>query len=222
MGLTSRHDDTELTRFVNQALHAFRENVSAVGISHYLVSNTGTLTSGVTSGYPFKVLDLTALDPPVVRIYGFDVQLTDRRWVSLRSEDFSQRTTYQWNDDSGGRVPEAFSNITTYTIAILPAPGYSMSYRVWYLPLVDDLSADADTFDGITGWEDWIVYEACCRAMVRDRRSEAYAILTGERDRAWAHVLKGASRVAAAGGTLRRHDTMGRALAARARNVVRG
>jgi hypothetical protein len=222
VGLTSRHDDTEITRFINEAIQTFRENVSAIGIAHYLTSATGTLSAGVTSGYPFQLLSLSALSPNVVRVYGFDVQLTDRRWVSLRSEDFSQRCSYQWNDDSGGRVPEAFSNVTTYQLAILPAPGYSMSYRVWYLPVLTDLSAGGDTFDGVTGWEDFVVYEACCRALLRDRRTEAYSVLASERERAWAQVAKGAARVNAAGGTLRRQDTMGRGLAARARNMVRG
>jgi hypothetical protein len=221
IGLTLRHTDAQLTRFINQAINAFREDISAEGIAHFLTSATGTTVVGVTSGFPFQTLSLAALSPNVVRVYGVDIRLTDGRWITLRSVDFTERTQYQCRDDSGGAIPEAFASITTYTVALLPAPGTALTYRVWYLPVATDLSADADAFDGVTGWEDYVVMEVCLRTVVRDRHAEAYALLSAERDRCWRRVLKGSSRVNAAGGTLVRVDTLGRARSARFRNLGR-
>lgn len=220
-GFTVRHTDANLTRLINQSIQRFRENVSCSGLTHYLTSVTGSLSSGVTSGYPYKILDLTAASPAIVRIFAIDLELTDESWITLRSVDFSERTRYQWADNSAGQVPEAFANINTYAVAILPAPGYAMDYRVWYLPVFTDLAADSDTFDGVAGWEDWIVWDSCQKAISRDRYPEAYTLCGQERDRCWADVLRASSKVNAAGGTMVRRDTMGRARAARYRNSWR-
>jgi len=220
-GFTVRHDNTNLNRLINESIQKYREDVSAEGITHFLTSTSSTLTSGVTSGYPFKILDLTAVSPSIVRVFGIHLKLADERWVPLRSVDFSECTNFQWADNSAGQVPEAFANITTYTFAILPAAGYDMTYRAWYLPVLADLSSDSDTFDGVAGWEQWVVWDVCLKIMVRDRYPEAYSFCTAERDRCWASIIKGSSRVNAAGGTLVRRDTMGRARAARYRNAWR-
>ncbi len=220
-GFTVRHTDSNLTRLINQSILRFRENVSNDGLTHYLTSVTGTLSSGVTTGYPYKILDLTAASPGVVRIFAVDLETQDSCWVTLRSVDFSERTRYQLFDNNAGQVPEAFANITTYVLALLPAPGYAMDYRVWYLPVFTDLAADSDTFDGVAGWEDWVVWDVSQKTLSRDRYPEAYALCGQERDRCWADVLRASSKVNAAGGTMQRRDTMGRARAARYRSSWR-
>ncbi len=218
-GFTIRHTDANLTRLINQSIQQFRENVSSEGITHYLTSHTATLSAGSTSGYPFRILDLSAVSPNLVRLFSIWVECDDNNWLPLRSVDFTEAPNYQWNDDSAGQIPEAYANITTYTFAILPAPGYAMAYRAWYLPVFTDLSADSDTFDGIAGWEDWLVWDVCQRVHSRDRSPEAYAMCGQERDRCWANVLRSSSKVNAAGGTLVRRDTMGRARWARLRSL---
>lgn len=210
-GFSLRHDDTNLTRLINQSIQDFRDKVSSEGIQHYLTSATGTMTAGVTSGYPFKILDCSAFSPNVVRVFGVDVQLTDTRWQPLRAVDFVERANYQWPGGiAGGNVPEAFANMTTYTLAIMPAPGRTITYRVWYLPLLTDLATGSDTFDGITGFEQWLVWDVCAKVVTRDQNPQGYSLITTERDRAWADVLRGSSKVNAAGGALKRMDTMGR------------
>lgn len=218
VGLDDRHDDAELTRYINQSIQELRENVSAAGITHFLTSSSGTLSVGNSTDYPFRILDLSALSPALVRLFGLDVQLTDQRWISLRSVDFSERT--QFDDGlsgSGGRIPEAWANITTYTFAILPSPGSAYTYRAWYLPKLADLANDSDTFDGVSGWEQWVVWDVCAKVCIRDQFPEMYQMIIAERERAWRYIISASSRVNAHGGTLLRKDTMGRARMARGR-----
>lgn len=220
-GFVLRHTNTDLTRLINQSIQQFREDVSAEGLAHFLTSVTGTLTSGVTSGYPFKILDLSASSPNVVRVFQVHVELETGKWIPLRSVDFSETVRFQWPDAGAGQVPEAFANITTYTLAILPAPGYAIDYRAWYLPVLADLSADSDTFDGVSGWEQWVVWDVCLKVLTRDRYPEAYAMCQQGKAESWRSILRSSSKVNAAGGTMVRRDTMGRTRAARYRNAWR-
>lgn len=210
--LTLRHPDSQINTFINSEIQDLRERVSAVGISHYLTSATGNLTAGVSTGFPYRVLDLSALSPGVVRVFGLDIQLTNQRWQTLRAVDFSERTQFQpeLGSTSAGTLPEAWANVTTYTLAVLPAPGYAVPYRVYYLPVSTDLSADGDTFDGIAGFEDAVVYGACLRCISRDQHAGAYSLIQAERERAWQRILQNCSKVSAAGAIFVRRDTLGR------------
>lgn len=210
--LTSRHTDSMLNAFINSEIQALRSDVSAVGITHFLTSSSGTLTAGVSTGFPYRLLDLTALSPSLVRVFGLDIQLTNQRWQTLRAVDFSERTQYQpeLGSTSAGTVPEAWANVTTETLAILPAPGYAVPYRVFYLPVLADLSSDSDTFNGVEGWEDRVIVGTCLRCISRDQHAEPYQILTAEYARHWQRILQNCSKVSAAGAVFRRVDTMGR------------
>jgi hypothetical protein len=211
-GLTGRHSDAQLTRAINQEIQALRSEISAVGISHFLTSATGTISAGNSTGLPYRTLDLSALSPNLTRVFGLDVQMTSQRWVTLRCVDFSERTEYQptVGSTSSGTIPEAWANITTDTLAILPAPGSAMTYRVWILPQYADLAADGDTFSAIEGWEDRIVAGACLRCISRDQHADAYALLNAEYERFWRRILQNCSRVSAAGAVFTRKDTFSR------------
>ena len=77
-GLTVRHTSADLNRAINQSIQRFREKVSNRGIRHFLTHSAGTLSAGATSPFPFTVLDLAALSPSVVRVFGIDITYQGR------------------------------------------------------------------------------------------------------------------------------------------------
>lgn len=206
--LTTRHDDASLTRAINQAIQRFREKLSTEGINHYLQPSTVTLSVGATSPYPFTTLDLSALSPGVVRVYQVHVTV-DNRVIPLEGVEFTEVTRYQdvYQGVKSG-VPLAFANWTTNKLAIVPPPDSAYSAVVWYLPVLADLVNGADTFDGVAGWEDWVVYQAAIQIANRDRDQTQIALLASERDRIWAELIRSAGRVNRAA-TTRRRDTWG-------------
>ncbi len=205
-GLTVRHDQTNVFRLLNKAIQTFREKVSQSGINHFLVSVNGTLTPGATAPYQFSILDLSAVSPNVVRVYGVDVQVTGV-WIPLDGVEFTRRNDYQAYVGVQNAPPVAFANFTTYKLAIFPPPLSAYPYIVWYLPVTPDLTT-GQTFDGITGWEKWVIWEALIGTINRDQYEKAYAIARQEQDRAWADVVAGSSRVNRATFTTRK-DTWG-------------
>ena len=209
-GATVRHTDAQLNRLINQSIQMFRERISDEGSTHYLVASSGTLTEGTTSPYPFFVLDLSALSPALVRTYGIDVTFDGGRVETLSHVPFEDRAKYGTTQE-GGR-PFAWAHFRTDQVAILPAPNGSYPYTVWYLPKFTDLSADGDTFDGVAGWEEWVVWDVVCQVIARDQFPQAFAIAEARRAEIEQRVIRGATKVSQAGGAHVGRDSFGRKL----------
>ncbi len=205
VGASGRYTSTILTRYLNQSVMRFRERVSNEGMTHYLVSTTGTVTSGATSPYSFKQLDLSAVSPAIVRVYGVD--LTVNNIVkTLAHRPFQERNDYGAPGITG--EPACWAMYQTTSIALMPAPNQSYSYTVWYLPLLADMSADGDTFDGVAGWEQWIVWDVVCQLIARDQYQSAYNQAVQLRSEIWQDVLRSATKVTSAGGAIVGRDTL--------------
>jgi hypothetical protein len=202
-GLTVRHTAAEITVLINQAIQSHRERISFAGISHYLTNYATTVTAGATSPFKFKVLDLSSgPSPALVRAYSVDLTYNNDI-ETLDAVAFSERNDFSYQPS----VPRAWAPMQTYKLAILPAPDATYSINVWYLPKQADLSA-GETFDGVAGWEDEIVYEVCCRMINRDQFAQAFAMLSAERDRAISSIMLNA-RMPARSVIHRRRDTLG-------------
>lgn len=206
-GLTARHDATTQTRMLNQSIQRFRAKLSAEGVAHYLVSTaSATWPNGPTSPYHFGVLDLSAVTPNVVQVYAIDVKV-GADWYGLDCVDFTARNEYH-DTNATRRPPVAFANFQTAKCAVFPASDQSYTYNAWYLPVLTDLSASSDTFDGVAGWEEWVVWDAMIPIINRDQYPQVYAMATAERAERWSDIIRVASRVNRMGAVQRR-DTWG-------------
>ena len=209
VGSTSRYTTTQLNRWINQEIQNFREALSNEGAQHYLTHATGTLAAGATSPHSFGVLDLSGVTPSVVRVYGLDISVSGVN-RTLKHVPFNERDSY--GGPTNTSEPMAWSNFTTNKLAIFPPPGQVYTYVCYYLPVLADLSSDGDTFDGVAGWEEFIVWAVVVRSIVRDQYPQAYQMALNERDRRWADILRNATRVTSAGGATVGRDSMGRGL----------
>lgn len=209
IGSSARYTTTQLNRWINQEIQNFREALSNEGAQHFLTHATGTVTSGATSPHAYKELDLSAISPSVVRIYMVTITVNGRT-KRLTHVPFQEHT--EFGGPTNTSEPIAWANINTAKIAILPPPSGSYTYVVYYLPVLTDLSADGDTFDGIAGWEEFIVWAVVVRTIVRDQYPQAYQMALNERDRRWADILRNATRVTSAGGATVGRDSMGESL----------
>lgn len=203
---TSRHPDTALNRLINQAIQRFRERLCAEGASHYLTSTTGSLAVGATSPYPFGTLDLSAVSPSVVRTAYVDVTVNGEIHALLHVP-FSARNDY--GGPTRKKIPQAWAHYGTRKLAILPPSDSAYVYVVWYLPVLADLANDADTYDGVAGWEDYVTWDVVTRLTVRDTDPAKYQLAVDYGSRLWADILNMASRVTNAGGAVIGRDTMG-------------
>lgn len=207
-GLTTRHGATLITRLTNQSIQHFREDLSNEGCQHFLTVATGTMQAGATSGFPFLALNVGSLASGIVRTFGIDVKTQGGSWKRLEHTTFEDRTNYGGGHPSSVGEPRVWAEYGTTKLAILPPPDRSYDFVVWYLPVLNDLSADSDTFDGVAGWEDYVVWDVVVRLMVRDQLP-TYQLAVQERADIRSRVLRSATRVTTAGGATVGRDSMG-------------
>lgn len=208
-GLDRRHGATLLNRLINQSVQRFREKLSGEGARHYLTVATGTMSAGATQGFPFYSLNARALASGIVRVFGVDVKTEGGAWRRLEHTTFEDRTAYGGGHPASIGEPRVWAEYQTTTLAIMPPPDRAYEYVVWYLPVLNDLQSDAATFDGVAGWEDFIVWDVTCRIIARDQYPDAYQIAVTERGSAWSDILRNATRVTTAGGAVVGRDSMG-------------
>jgi hypothetical protein len=211
-GATARHTDQAIVRSLNQSQQALRQLISDHGIEYYLTSGGGVMTAGDDRVYP--------LPGEIVAVYGVDV-LVNEEWRELAPFQMSERNAL------GGAGANAVLGVPTYyrlegpdLMRVAPAPDSAYAFQIWFLPRPDDLEAtfNADgslatstaVFDGMHGWEDWLVYDTALRISARDAGvNDNYELLTAEHARIQARILSQAKK-RVRNGPVRRVDTRGR------------
>ena len=166
---TGRHTDSALTREINQSIQAFRLMVSEAGHDYYRVAFAGTVPAGS---------NLTNIPTNLVRCYAVLMGLssTSDLW---ELEPATWRNLNQYGTATRG-APR-FYRISGSSFILHPTTDRDYYAVVNYLDTGTDLSAGSDTFDGIAGWEEWIVYDVACKVSTRDRDGERFGILATER-----------------------------------------
>jgi len=189
-GLTARHGATLLNRLTNQSIQRFRERISGEGARHFLTVATGTMLTGATPGFPFYSLNAGAISSGIVRVYGVDVKTQGGAWKRLEHTTFEDRTSFGGGHPASIGEPRVWAEYQTTKLAIMPPPDRPYEFVVWYLPQLNDLQSDAATFDGVSGWEDYVVWDVVCRIIVQGRaRANALAIDAAARDLHALHAL---------------------------------
>jgi hypothetical protein len=208
VGFTARHSDADITRAINQSIQRFRLMLSQHGDRKFLVANTGTLTAGATSPYPFGVLNTSAWNPQIVRLFGFDITVQGRV-IPLELVPFDMRNDFQRAETgtSANSPPVALAQFGSESYAILPASDGAYAYTAWYLPVLADLANDADTFDGVAGWEEWVKWDCVQKLNSRDTNAKAYQIAQSEQVQVWGVIA--AACPTKQGGVVRRYDSRG-------------
>lgn len=206
-GLTARHGATLLTRIINQEIQHFREDLSGEGSRHFLTVATGTMLQGATSGFPFREINAQSLASGIVRVYGLDVKTQGGEWKRLEHTTFEDRANYGGPTSTG--EPQVWAEYQTTKLAVLPPPDRNYDFILWYLPVLNDLAADSDTFDGVAGWEDYVMWSAVARLVIRDQFPQTYQMVIAYRDETMRKILRSSTRVTTAGGATVGRDSMG-------------
>ena len=197
-GAVQRHTPLKITDALNLSNQAFRLMISSV--SDYYKKKSAVLTLAAAD-------DTIPVPADFVRLYGFDIQIQGR-WREVLPFQFSERNRYQDAWLTSG-PPTYFRERDASLIDIMPASDGAYSYRIWYLPTGDELSASVD-FDGIAGWEDWLIFDSALRISTRDADvNDNYQYLQTELARVEKRIIDEASKrtIPKAG---RRLDTKGR------------
>ncbi len=160
-------NSTELTRDINASLLKLWRLLAQVCPErfHSETPQAVAVVSG-TSSY--------ALATDCFKVTGVDVQ-DGSYWHALEKYNFSERNLFQAS--TAEKRNTRYRIMGTY-LHLSPEPGYNGDVRVYYMPLPSTLSADGDTFDGIAGYEEYLILDVVLKHKSRDE--DDYGLIAGQ------------------------------------------
>lgn len=196
---TGRHTTANLNRRINEAVQQFMRLVTRCGSPLYLKqSAVSTATSATVDAANWAPRDYLAMPSDFYHLVGIDV--TDGQ-NTIPMQDFMtlERNLYRdmpsWLAGTLVGRPVAYqlggTNAAGSRVAkIIPGADAVYACTLWYLPVVADMSGDSDTFDGIAGFEEWVVNRAVMDSLIRDRETSGFQLAAAEnvkleKDMAW-------------------------------------
>ena len=165
--------------------------ITAFGLEFYKVAREITVSSGS------ETTDLTAAlasgaEKGVLHVVSMDAQI-DGKWREIYPlSNWSLRNEFQgttgWEEGGVYYALEGPTGTTAHdgpTVRWFPVPDANHTVRLFYVPNFVDMDDDADTFDGINGWEQWVEYSVALWARIKteDEVQETMAKLAMVEDR---------------------------------------
>jgi hypothetical protein len=174
-GMTVRHTDESLLRYLTQSFRSLRAMLTRAGADFFLV---GTDPAALSTASPVTDEQYLEIDWPdgAVSIHGVDIFFGNARWYPLTPVSFATRRDYQRR----GGPPQAFAirtipsttpadTLGTGKILIFPLATDGLTHRVWYLPEFPDLSTGTNLVQGFDGdWIEWALWDSTVKIAARD------------------------------------------------------
>lgn len=117
----------------------------------------------------------------------------DLRFEKLERWQFQSRA--RWDSTSGwgrGGSPIAYRVVGKDSshvrrIELLPKPLGTHAIRIWYVPTATELTSDTSTYDGLSGYDQWVVLDSAVSLGSDEEDDVSTWIL--ERERIWAEQI---------------------------------
>jgi len=143
--------DGTLNQWINDSISELYDLLVQASEDWYVVSTPQTVTA------PASTFTAPA---GMLRFHGLDRDLGGGTYESVKRGVFRERLTYT----------ERRYVLTAGTFRLFPVSSAPGNYVVWYTPVFTPMEDDGDTFDGIDGWEEYVVVDvaAKCREKAGD------------------------------------------------------
>lgn len=156
--------DSELTDYINQSTRELYDLLVAAYEDYFTTATSFTIAGGASTK---TLTDIVAAG--VYKVLGLDWQYETGLFETLP----------QWHFGDRNRDTRRSYRVIGGAIHILPttlAPG---TYKLWAIPYFTALSADGDVFDGISGWDEYVIVDASIK--VRDKAEEDPSVLIAQK-----------------------------------------
>lgn len=138
----------------------------------YYVKTFAITTTAVTDTY--------ALPTDFLSLLGVDVAFGQNIILTARPFMWNERNRYKWYPGWVYSQP-VFYRLQAGSIKFIPAPQGGYAITLWYVPTPTPLVAPSDTFDGIAGWEEYVVLDVAIKALTKDGDLETAGALLGQK-----------------------------------------
>jgi hypothetical protein len=153
--------DSELTSYINSSLAELYDLlVAAYGEDYFLADPFSITTAVSTSDY--------ALPEDFYKLKGVDCKISGNEWYSLRPFNFNERNRNAdvvWGLVGG---PNIRYRIMGSKIKFSPLPDGQYPIQLWYVPLAPTLVDDADEFNDVNKFSEYVVVDAAIKMLQKE------------------------------------------------------
>lgn len=144
--------------------------LSAYGNDYYVAPPVSFQTDGVNDKYALPDGTLYSSAPAFYKLLGVDLQTQGGQiWQTLKPFNFTERNRYSpYGAQTLYRNTAIRYRLTGSNVWFTPVPQSGLTMRLWYIPEPATLSADTDTFDGISGWEEYVIIDSAIKALQKE------------------------------------------------------
>jgi len=157
--------DDEFNSYLNLAYFELYDIlIQKYGDDYYATSYQFT-TDGTTQQYP--------LPSDFYKFLGLDLQLSpsspQNGFITIRPFMFGDRNRYSIpNMQTFAGITNLRYRVFSNTLFLTPIPAGNQTLKIWYVPKLNELTTDASTVDGISGWQDYLPLEAAIKALIKE------------------------------------------------------
>ena len=170
--------DMDGSQFVSDSELKVYINASAQELYDLLVASyTDLYTVESASQTPTTEASLT-LPNDFYKLRGVDFLISTNTWVDVQNFSFNERNNNNLSIGSFNRLTDVRYRLTGSKILLTPPErALNNTFKLWYIPKMVELVADSDTFDGINGFEQYIVIDAAIKMLTKEESDTSGLIL---------------------------------------------
>lgn len=163
--------DSEWTSYINASLYELYDLlIQKYGDDYYVSTDTSLVTDGTNDRY-----SLASITPAVYKLLGVDLQLSgtagaaNGSYVPLQRFNFAERNVSGTAMTQGPLARDTMRyRLNGSYLWLTPLPAANQTIRLWYVPQMTALSAESSTFDGVSGWLEYVVCDAAIKALQKE------------------------------------------------------
>jgi hypothetical protein len=162
--------DTELTSYINYGCKKLYDMlIEAFGENYYVTDPLDFQTVANQQDY--------ALPADFYQLVGLDLKISTNEYLTLKPFDWVKRNFYNSSRIFALNGDENYKYLLVgNNIRFVPIPTAVKTMTLHYIPAFTNLSADIDTFDGINGWEEFVIIDAAIK-MKQKEESDAQVLM---------------------------------------------
>lgn len=180
--------DSEWTTYINQSLYALYDIlVGAYGDDYYVADPVTFTTDGSSDRYALPNGTNFSAAPALYKLLGVDIALSSSpdSYVTLYPFTMAERNKFNVpNFQTVYGITNLRYRVSGDYLWLSPRAAAGQTIQLWYVPVLTELSAEGDTFNSVSGWDEFVVIDAAIKA--KDKEESDVTVLASR----WQAVKK--------------------------------
>lgn len=166
--------DPELNGYINQSYYELYDIlVQKFGDDYFVAEPLEFEADGSSQLYPLPDGELYDEAPALYKFMGLDLAIggsdAPDSWVTIRPFMFADRNRYAVpNFQSFYGVTNLRYRLNGTNLFLTPIPSGGQILRMWYVPRLTELEDDDSVADGVSGWLEYVIVDACIKMLAKE------------------------------------------------------